>query len=234
MKNIILFCLFLFVLFSCETKTKTSSPSKILNKIDIEKKHEPFLNFISQKIVTAPDEQKYISNIEQLRKVKLISCDSQSIQYQDIIDGKEISLVLEIQKFQPEEHQIEHGENGKNDFKSIDGLIPWGAFYGGPITEIKNVLISWDNEIIQVDTFFQNIYNIDLCNDNYIRNFSPNPLLAYDKKNKVFYFYIYGGNAANSYFSKFIFDGKKMLYRYILDHLDMVDHAPHPLIFQGF
>jgi hypothetical protein len=88
---------------------------------------------------------------------------------------------------------------------------------------------------VKIEGEFKDIYNLRMCDSvNVWKNFNPNPLLKYDKKNKVFYLYVHGGNAAGTYFGKFIFDENKFIKRYLLDYGDLSPTGSFRKNFKGF
>ena len=176
---------------------------------EVVKMDSTFLAYISENIITNPEEKKYISAISKLKSIQLINCDKKSIHYKDKVDGKEIELKLSLKKFEKKNHKIQYEDREKfspEGFRFIDGKEPWGGYYGGPNSETDKLQIWVNDKEIKMEKEFTDIYNLRMCDLGKIwRNFNPNPSLKYDEKNKVFYLYVKGGNAAGTYFGKFIF-----------------------------
>jgi ribosomal protein S8 len=109
-----------------------------MNNDTFGEKDSLFLELINKKIVTKIEEKKYISDITELKTIKLINCDSMNIHYKDFIDGKQIEFKLSLKEFKNKNHKIKYRvkEKGFQDCESIDGKEPWGGIYGHPRTEI--------------------------------------------------------------------------------------------------
>ncbi len=247
--NVFKYTLFFFFLSSCqEAKPKNPWPElsyenrqkqqkekyqKQVNDVD-----STFLAYISENIITHPDEKKYISDLDQLKSIQLVSCDKKRIHYKDKIDGKEIELKLSLKKFEKKNHTIQYEDREKynpDDFRFIDGKKPWGGYYGGPNAETDQLQIWVNGNKIKMEEKFTDIYNLRMCDlDKQWINFNPNPLLKYDEKNKVFYLYVKGGNAAGTYFGKFIFDENGFIKRYILHYGHLSPTGSFRINFKGF
>ncbi|MEZ4776099.1 MAG: hypothetical protein R3D00_23200 [Bacteroidia bacterium] len=196
-----------------------------------------FMEMINNKIITKPEEKKYISDIEKLKSVKLINCDSMSIHYKDLIDGKEIELKLSLKKFEKKNHNIKyriHEESKYQDCELIDGKEPWGGYYGCPETEIENLEIFVNGNPIEMEEELRDVFDFQMCDNGHWKHFNPNPLLKYDKENGVFYLYTNGGQAADNYFGKFVFDENKFITRYLLDYVPLSKTGSFRQSFKGF
>lgn len=254
--NAFKYCLFLFLLTSCQN-TEPKNPWPELSYENRQKqqkeifeqreekaeqrvanKDSTFLAYINENIVTNPGEKKYISDISKLKSVQLINCNKNNIHYKDKVDGKEIELKLSLKKFEKENHKIQYEDRKKynpNDFRFIDGKEPWGGYYGGPSSETNKLQIWVNGNEIKMEEEFTDIYNLMMCDlDKQWINFNPNPSLKYDEKNKVFYLYIKGGNAAGTYFGKFIFDENKFITRYMLHYGHLSERGTFRPNFKGF
>jgi hypothetical protein len=242
------YSLFLFLLISCQnTEPKNPWPELSYKKRQeqqkgkyqqVTKNDSTFLTYISENIITHPDEKIYISDITQLKSIQLINCDSSKIHYKDKVDGKEIELKLSLKKFEKKNHKIQSENREKfspEGFRFIDGKEPWGGYYGGPSSETNKLQIWVNGNEIKMEEEFTDIYNLMMCDlDKQWINFNPNPSLKYDEKNKVFYLYVHGGNAAGTYFGKFIFDENKFIKRYLLDYGDLSPTGSFRKNFKGF
>jgi len=103
---ILSFILFLFVGCQNSNKPKTDNDKTktIEQKEEIGLKNGDyfteedslFLAMINKKIVTKPEEKKYISRLDNLIPIQLIHCDNNSIHYKDSINGKSIDLTMKI------------------------------------------------------------------------------------------------------------------------------------------
>lgn len=246
--NAFKYCLFLFLLTSCQnTEPKNPWPElsyenrqkqqKEKYNQQVTKNDSTFLAYISENIITHPDEKKYISDISQLKSIQLVSCDSKNIHYKDKVDGKEIELKLSLKNFKEKNHKIQYEDREKynpDNLRFIDGKEPWGI-YREPQTEIGQLQIWVNGKEIKMEKEMKDIYNLDLCDLDYKwKNFDPNPLLKYDEKNNVFYLYVKGGKTSFHFFGKFIFDENKFIKRYMLDYGDLSPTGSFRKNFKGF
>jgi hypothetical protein len=87
---------------------------------------------------------------------------------------------------------------------------------------------------IEMKEELSDIYNVQMCNYNRWKYFNPNALLKYDARNEVFYLYIKGGNTADHYFGKFVFDENKFITRYLVDYYQLSTTGSFRLDFKGF
>lgn len=195
-----------------------------------------FLDLIRTEVVTNPEDKKFISDITKLESVALVHCDTMNIHYRDSIDGNLIELKLKLKRFEKENHRIVYDEEMKesNWCKLIGGKKPWGGFYGHPKSEVDKIEFSVNGKLVEMKNEFRDIFNLEMCYDDYQIYFNPNPLLKYDVENKVFYLYIKGGNAADTYFGKFIFDHNQYIKRYLLHYVQLSKTASFRDDFKGF
>ena len=196
-----------------------------------------FLKMVNNEIVIKEEEKKYISNIEKLKSVKLIHCDSMSISYKDTVEGKHIEFFLSLKKFKKQHHKIKYWVHPEHEYQfceSIDGKEPWGGYYGHPKTEIDKLEILIDGNNLEIKGEFQDLFNFEMCDSDYRKYFNPNPLLKYDKENQVFYLYVKGGGSADTYFGKFVFNEKKFIKRYLLHYGQLSETASFKEDFKGF
>ncbi len=245
--KILAYPIILFLVIGCKSpdKTETTTSKDVLSnkEIGLLKNDEfgendsLFLNMITSEIITVEEDKKYISNIAQLKSVKLINCDSMNIHYKDIIEGKQIEFKLSLKEFKKENHKIKykvHSINGYQDCEAIDGKEPWGGYYGHPKTEIDKLEVSINGKKIQMKEKFQDVFNFQMCDSDYRKYFNPNPLLKYDIENEVYYLYIKGGNAADNYFGKFVFNENQFINRYLLHYGQLSETGSFRINFKGF
>jgi len=245
--KIIVYPIILFFLIGCQNsdKKEIATNKEVFSKKEIglmkgDKFGEDdslFLKMINNEIITKEEDKKYISNIAKLKSVKLVNCDSMNIHYKDIVEGKQIEFKLSLKKFKKQNHKIKykvHPENGYQDCESIDGKEPWGGYYGHPKTEIDKLEVSINGKKIEMKDKLQDVFNFQMCDFDYRRYFNPNPLLKYDIENEVFYLYIKGGNAADNYFGKFVFNEDKFIKRYLLHYGQLSETGSFRMNFKGF
>lgn len=245
--KIIFYPIVLFLIIGCQNSDKKefSTNDKVIgeNEIGLMKgdkfggSDSLFLKMVNDEIITNQEEKKYISNITKLKPIKLINCDSMNIHYKDVVDGKSIELKLSLKKFEKQNHQIKykvHPENGYQDCELIDGKKPWGGYYGHPRTELDNLRIRVNGNKIDMKEQLQDVYNFQMCDFDFRKYFNPSPLLTYDKENEVFYLYVKGGNAADNYFGKFVFNENQFIKRYLLHYGHLSTTGSFRINFKGF
>ena len=222
--------------FACNNPAKKSTKENQSSEDIIERINASndsiFQEFVLDKI--GNEHLNHISEIESLKRIKSIKCDSLGIHYKDTIDQTSIELKLGIQPFEFEKHQIKYIDHG--DYKAcelIDNKIPLGGFYHCPKTEIANIEVIVNNKKLDLDGKLSNYYNIDMCKIHF-KNFSPNPLLTYSEEHKQFQLYILGGNAAGTYFSKLIFDKQGIIAQYVIDYGELSKTNSFYSEFKGF
>ncbi len=158
-----------------------------------------FKTYINENVLKDSSELIYVVDVESLYSVKCKEYNSVSIHYLDTVDGKRIELYLKMKPFEPENHKMKfkeyEEERDYNDCEEIDGYFPWGGYYGCPRKEIEKVNIKVNGVSLANETYFKDLYDIDIEVDTYREFFDPNPSLKYDIKTKNFHFYILGGNA---------------------------------------
>lgn len=195
-----------------------------------------FKAMVEKTIVLKPEEKKFIADLDHLKVLALVSCDSSGIQYRDTINGSLIELTLRVQAFLPKRHKIKYRVSADKTFTDcdlIDGKAPWGGNYGCPETEIKSLACRFNKVSIDLGDHFKDLYNLKMGNG-YLKRFSPCPLFTYDPANDVFYLYIIGGKAADTYFAKFVIDRKKVLNRYVLSYEQLSETGSFRPEFKGF
>ena len=174
---------------------------------------------ISELVVTEPEEQKFITDIRKLKKLKVVKCDARAIEYQDEVNGKAISLKITSKPFLKEAHKIEYhvfGEKTTKNCLKVDGVRPRGGFYGCPTTELDTIRFIIDGKAVELGDHFKNYYNPVFC-EVYQENFNPNPLLTYTEEG-YFYIYLMGGKGVDRFLTKFICDENAVLHSYYLDN----------------
>lgn len=230
----------LFVFISCENKinkesvgkvvtsekpidkisAKVIKPSKSFNHIEHIRKNsrkgetdgvlaqpEYFVDYVIENLLEKPGHKKYITDRNLLRKLRNEVCTDDYILISDTLsNGDKCEIKIKLGEFFPKDHNIKY--IGENEFiENINGKQPYGAAYGNPKMALKFLSIKVNNEDIhtQVEEY-DNLYNLDFCNFWGFKRIAE----AYEDGNNI-YIYLYGGNAADSYFAKLIF-GKSSGY----------------------
>jgi hypothetical protein len=224
---------------SCDNSAVKNNKEKSIKNADEElfrivsaRKDSLFQAYI-EKIFEKPEDKKYISDITSLKSIQLINCDSLRIVYSDSVDHFHVELELSIKKFDKNGHNIEYKE-GYENCKLIDGNEPWGGFYGCPETEVEDINVKINGNKIDIKDQLTDMFDFQMCNSDYRHFFNPAPLLKYDDKNKVFYLYVKGGNAANNYFGKVVFNENGFIGRYMMNYIQLSRTSSFKPDFKGF
>lgn len=162
-------------------------------------------------------QKKYITNRKLLNKINLKKYRrNESIHYYGVLNnGKQIELKIKFKKFYKKNHKVIENKI----LESIDGLIPYGAFYGLPLYEIKSFSLTVNNRKIKIDSsVYRKFYGM------FEGRRKTLPIELYSSFDGSFIFvYIDAGNAADSYFAKLIFDNNKYLTEIVATYEELLN-----------
>jgi hypothetical protein len=211
----------------------TFFPGHIIDRIDtVFNANRAFVDFTIKNLLAKPSDKYFISNRNILPKIKLISCDSIKTEFKDTLKTGEICLIkISTRKFHPEKNTIvKYGEY--DQIKSINGTFPYGGHYTLPEREIEKFEILINGRPLTIQKkIYSDLFNPNLCeNFGYYRQIEAYASLD----GKFIYVYIFGGNAAGTYFTKLIFDKEKYLTRIIADYYPLSIHSSFRKDFIGF
>lgn len=191
-----------------------------------------FIDYTIQNLLIEPADSCFISNRKLLRKFKTEYCDSSMITIRDdFSDGDQCLITLKTEVFEPDKHMINTNEDSSY-VKEIDGQFPFGGQYHIPITNISKLEIKINgNQIKLPDHIYKNLYDPNLCEeDPFMRSIE-----AYESLDGQFlYLYIFGGNAAGTYFAKLIFNKNEYKTKIISDYYPLSIHGSFRKGFIGF
>lgn len=179
-----------------------------------------------------PSDIYFISNRNLLQKLKTDRCDTNLVIIADSLkNGATINIKIVIHPFEPELHTIEAIEDA-NSIQKIDGQFPFGAQYGVPKTSIAVLEIRINDQLIQIpDSCFSNLYNVNSCTNGSFQK----QIEAYESLNGEFvYVYLFGGNAAGTWFAKLIFDHNTYITRIVTDYFRLSIHGSFRSGFIGY
>jgi len=163
---------------------------------------EYFVDYAIEELLEKPEYKKYITDRNLLRKLHNKVCGDDYVLISDTLsNGDKCEIKIKLKEFFPKDHNIKYIE--ENEFiENIDGKQPYGAAYGRPKMALKFLSIKVNNEDIRTQVEkYDNLYDLKLCNFGGFQRIAE----AYEDGNNI-YIYLYGGNAADSYFAKLIFD----------------------------
>lgn len=192
-----------------------------------------FVDYIIENRLENKTDKQYIANRAFLDPFDHYSCNSNLITISDTLkNGEYCSIRIKIGSFNPSEHQVKKHPERKAVIEEIDGQTPYGAFYMLPETEIQEVKISIDgNEIKIPKEAYSNFYDLYTCEGYHFHR----KIEAYSSiSGEYIYLYIYGGNAADAYFTKLIFDKEKYISKIVADYFSLSSHGSFREDFVGF
>lgn len=222
---ILLFFMFLSVIaYSQEFKIKEEG-----NSVD-----EPDLvSYLIKKEKMSKLAQQHVINRFNYIPLETIKCDDKNIiTVSDSSYNSTINISLTINDFSKSDHKIKYDDDDDEVIEKINGKSPYGSFYGLPYNYISNIKILFNNqEIIIPNEAYDDLYNITTCKSEFFKR----KIEVYISKDEQYiYLYLYGGNAANTFFTKLIFDKEKYLDRTLVLYGDLSQNASFHENFIGF
>lgn len=183
---------------------------------------ESLAEHVIDKLLKNPSDQHFISNRNLLTKLNIERCDSSLIIVSDtLISSDKIKVEICFDQFEVNKHKIEFSE--KNSIHKIDNRFPYGGQFGLPQTNISRLKINIGNRTVAIpDSAFSDLFNVNVCNTySFFRQIE-----VYESLNGEFiYVYLFGGNAAGTWFAKLIFDHQKYLTRIVSDYVPLSSHG---------
>ncbi len=216
-----------------ESIDSTYFPGHIIDRTDtVFNANKAFVDYTIEYLLEKPTDSCYISNRNLLNRLKTVSCDSSKIVIEDNLkNGKVCKITVSTREFQVSKHSIKTNEDSTS-IEEIDGQYPFGGQYGVPEIEIGLIEIEIDGENLKIPRkAYANFFYPIMC-DNY--RFARQ-IEAYESLNGEFiYLYVYGGNAAGTYFAKLIFDQKEYKTKIASDYYPLSIHGSFRENFIGF
>ncbi|KAA1242352.1 hypothetical protein [Aquimarina sp. RZ0] len=162
---------------------------------------------------------KYITNRKLLKEIENIECkDSLYTHFYDVLkNNTEISVKVKFNKFTNKNHVISE----KDNITYVDNQIAFGSYYNTPTLEIDCLKITVNNKKINIPkAAYKNFYDVTQCSSYLLYK----PVKVYTSENGDYIFiYLYGGNAANTYFAKLIFNKGEYITQIVADYKELVD-----------
>ena len=204
-----------------------------LNSIDSTfNTNRAFVDYTIDHLLIKPNDKCFISNRNLLRKLNTTFCDSSKVIIEDTLKNGEICKIsISTDVFKPNKHKIISNEY-RSAIENIDGQFPYGGQYVIPTIEIKEIKIEVDKKTLIIPTAsFGNLFQPNLCDSyGFIK-----PIEVYESLNGDYiYMYIYGGNAAGTYFAKLIFNKTNYVTKIVSDYYPLSIHASFRASFIGF
>lgn len=216
-----------------ESIDSTYYPGHIIDRTDtVFNANKAFVDYTIEHLLENPADSCFITSRNLLTRLKIKSCDSSTTIIEDKLkNGKTCQITISTREFEASTHSIKANEDSSS-IKEIDGQYPYGGQYGIPEVEIGLIEIKIDGKKLYIPTkAFGNFFYPVMCNNyGFARQIE-----AYESLNGEFiYLYIYGGNAAGTYFAKLIFDHKQYKTKIASDYYPLSIHDSFRENFIGF
>ena len=211
---------------------ENNSPRHPIDRMDtVINANRSFVDYI---IENMQDKQLryYISDRNLLLRKKRSYCSKNFIGFKDTLrNGDSIVVDIRLAKFEKHEHVIEIDKNSSFN-RRIDGQIPYGAYYSIPTSMISSITINIDgNNFSLPRNAFENFFELNTCDTDYFSK----PIEIYESINGDYlYIYFYGGEAADTWFAKLIFDHTKYIGRIVAEYGDLSMNGSFRKDFMGF
>lgn len=177
--------------------------SRIGHRDDLDNDPKYFVDYVIENLLEEKNHKKFITDRKLLRKLQNKVCWDNFVFIEDTLSkGENISIEISTRAFDTLNRILKYEEKS-NFLIEVDGMYPFGAvYYERPRREIESLEIKINDKHINTSSWkYKNLYEPSFC------NFSINQRIteAYED-GQFIYIYIFGGNAADSYFAKLIFD----------------------------
>ncbi|TXF90797.1 hypothetical protein FUA23_04990 [Neolewinella aurantiaca] len=191
-----------------------------------------FLDYVINRILPDTTYKKYLTDRALMRKLKVTNCLNNLVEVEDRLDdGRPITLSFETSRLDTNQHTIVR--RSKSTVLSIDSMIPYGAEYWSREylpQRLSRVTITIGGRALTIPGgAFSNLYNPNMCQSaGWLQ-----PIEVYTEGDGI-YIYIYGGNAADTYFAKVIFYKDKYITTLIADYGPLPCYGTFRPNFPGF
>jgi len=184
--------------------------------------HNPkfFVDYIIENNLENTEDKKYITDRKLLKPIEVSKCDSNYILFSDIqINNNTYEIELFASKFIERQHEVifRKSNNDYKDYESIDGKFPYGGLYGSINRELSKINFKINNKQLEIDKdVIPSINEPMFCE----RSMLGNGIEAYQDDENI-YIYISGGNAADTYFGKLVFNQTGFVTSIMVDYVPM-------------
>jgi hypothetical protein len=202
----------------------SDKPDSIVNA------NRAFVDYTIQHLLSKPSDKYFISNRNVLEKFQIVFSDSTRTEFIDTLKSGDIChVIIEVTNFIPEKHRIikEEYVNVK-----INGKFPYGGVYGFPEKEISKFEILINGKTLKIPRkAFEDLYEPTLID---CPGCERKIEVCSSLDEQFIYIYIFGGNAADTYYSKLVFNKKKFLTRFVADYYSLSINGSFRSDFIGF
>lgn len=178
--------------------------------------YEFLIDYIIGELLVKPEYKEFLIDKRLLRKFNSVLCQNGHTVISDSLsNGKQCIIDIKAKSFKISDQKIKMDENG--NLIEINGNYPYGEVYGiknRHVEYISTVSIKIDGVAMKYDiNTLVGLYDPNFC---YFNDWTR-MIEAYEHDNRI-YIYIQGGNAANTYCSKLIFDHKNFITSIVVDY----------------
>jgi len=176
--------------------------SKIAKLDGVAQEPNYFIDYVIENLLEKVEYKKFLTDRKLLRKLNNEICWENVVWIRDsLTNGDKIEIDIRSDTFDPKNHQYQYHKETKR-LTLIDGMKFHGTIDTKPKTEVELVRIKInERELnISIDKYL-NIYEPKFC---YFAGYSR--ITEAYEDGEFIYIYIFGGNAASSYFAKLIFN----------------------------
>jgi hypothetical protein len=188
-----------------------------------------FLDYAMNRIIK-PEEIVFISDRNLLSSIPITSCTEESITMAGKNGRKTIAINIKMIDFDTTVNKVSWNEN--DEITSINGEEAYGSTYDLPMKKIESIEIIFGCDTLNIaESSYSNLYNPNTCENS---GFTKG-IMAYQSLNGDYlYLYIIGGNGADTYFSKLIFNHKKHISTWVADYYPLSCYGCFRKDFIGF
>jgi hypothetical protein len=175
-----------------------------------------FIDYAIHRVINNEEHLKHITNRNLLTPLTLTRCFSSYAEIEGINSQNDtIEFEIRLSPFDSSLSKIEY-DTLNHSIKSIDNQYPFGGTYVMPDLQISEIKISINKQPLTIpDTTYKNLFFPSLCE---FGGFTKSISLYPSEDGNYLYLYIYGGNAAGTYFAKLIFDKKTIVAKWVVDY----------------
>lgn len=194
--------------------------------------NKAFVSYTIRELLAHPSDSCFIANRLLLKKFDQVACDSKKILLKhQLKNGKTCHINVQTTEFEENAHTFVTNKDS-TQLLLIDDKFPFGGWTHIPKNQIKTITILIDSFLLTVpQNAYIDLFNLSMCEySTFIRGIE-----AYESLNgEYIYLYIYGGNAADTFFCKLIFNQHKYLSRIVSEYVSLSLHHSFRESFIGF
>jgi len=200
-----------------------------MNNGDVKPKY--LVDYVIEELLEKTEYKKYISDRSLLRKLKNKVCWNNYVLISDTLsNGESCKIEIKTKDFITNAHNLEF-QKSTDYLISVDNKYPYGAVYSkSPKKELNSLEIKINGKRLDTNIYkYKNLYEVEFCNFGGYRRIAE----AYEDGENI-YIYLNGGNAADSYFAKLVFNRSGYVTSIVADYSPLSDYGSFGEGFIGF